>query len=267
MASRRRRTLLLAGLLATACLLGGCVYWHLLQLKLQLNHFDKNFAVDTRDGLAITFKDPVLLDEDLETFFKWEPAPDARYREGAHERWHFAWVKEAPASEAGKPPIDVGFDVILENHTLVKVSVPERTFAATMPKKLALGLMRSLGHAQIDEKNRQANSTIDSAALQSAAAERFLSKVGLLAALGRPTSESAEAGLPIWHYEFVPASKEQRFSRNGTVSIHFTLDPATGKVRVMKGRTMFGTINFETANVGPKAIGTVKMGDPSRGAP
>jgi hypothetical protein len=258
--SRRPRILLLIALGAVTLLCGGCVYWRLLQLKLQLGDFEKNFAVDTRDGLALTFKNPVLLDEDVEQFFHW--VPDARQQSGTAEKWHFAWVKEPAAEEAGQPPFEIGLDLFFADHKLVKIVAPEKFFAATMPKSLALAALHSLGHAKIDQNKRQAASTIGSEEIQTAAADRFLSRPGLLAALGRPSTQTAKDGLEEWRYQFSPFSKRQRFGDSGVVDVTFTLDSTTGKVRLMKGRTMFGGMTFDTTNVGPNAKGTVNAALP-----
>lgn len=257
---RRSRVLRLIVLGALTLLCGGCVYLRLLQLKLQLSDFDKNFAVDVRDGLALTFKNPVLLDEDVEAFFHW--VPDTRQKIGTAEKWQFAWIKDPAADEAGQPPLQIGLELFFSEHKLVKIVAPERFFAATIPKSLALAALHSLGHAKIDEKKREASSTIGTEALQTAAADRFLSRPGLLAALGRPTTQTAKEGIEEWHYQFSPISKRQRFGDSGVVNVAFTLDATTGKVRVMKGRTMFGEITFDTTNVGPGATGTMNTALP-----
>jgi len=50
---------------------------------------------------------------------------------------------------------------------------------------------------------------------------------------------------------------------SGTAPVlHFTLDSDTGKVRIMKGRTMFGGIVFDTTKVGPGATASLNAGLP-----
>lgn len=236
-------------------LLSGCVYLHLLQLKLQLLNFEKNFAVDTRDGLALTFNHPMLLDEDVASFFNW--VPDSRQQIGTAEKWHFAWVKDKAAGSTETDVVELEFDLYFTDHKLVKIVAPERFFAATMPKSLALAALRSLGHADVNKEKRSASSTIGSQDLQAAAADRFLTEDGLLEALGEPGTRTAKDNAEEWHYTFAPASARQRFGDSGAVDVTFTLDPATRKVRLMKGRTMFGSIVFDTTHVGPNDTGTM----------
>lgn len=258
---RRPRLLLLLAFAAIALLGGGCVYLRLLQLKLQLGDFDQNFAVDTRDGLVLTFKHPVILDEDVEKFFHW--VPDARQRSGTAEKWHFGWVKDAAPDAAGQPPVEIGLDLIFNEGKLVKLIAPEKFFAAALPKSLALAGLRSLGHAKIDREKRRADSTISSDELKDAAADRFLTRPGLLEALGQPSAPpTAKGAWEMWRYQFSPFSKKQRFGDSGVIEVTFTLDPATGKVRVMDGKTMFGRIVFDTTHVGPGATGTMNTALP-----
>jgi hypothetical protein len=257
---RFRRSVFLAGLAAVALVLGGCVYLRLLQLKLQLGDFEKNFAVATDDGLALTFNHPVLLDEDVEKFFHW--VPDSRQRIGTAEKWHFAWVKNAASAGRDESPTEIAFDLYFNHRKLVKIVAPERFFAATMPKSLALAAVRSLGHAKVDQKKRTADSTIGSAELQNAATDRFLSEDGLLDALGKPTSIVTHDETVEWRYEFAPISSRQRFGDGGVVDVTFTLDAVTRKVRLMKGRTVFGSIVFDTTHVGAGATGNMRAALP-----
>lgn len=256
----RRRLLPLLALTAVALLCSGCVYLRLLQLKLQLGDFDKNFAVDARDGLTLTCKNPVLLTKDVEEFFHW--VPDVRQKSGSAEKWHFAWVKDPSAHLPNQPALEIGLDLFFSDGKLVKVVAPEKFFAASMPKSLALAALHSLGHAKVDKKKRQADSTITAEELQTAAADQFLTRPGLLAALGPPTTQTAKDGVDEWRYQFSPASKRQRFGDSGELEVTFTLDSVTGRVRLMKGRTMFGGITFDTTNIGPNAKGTMNAALP-----
>lgn len=255
--SLRRRLVLVASVVACALLLSGCVYLRLLQLKWQLADFDRHFAVESGDGLAVTFRNPVLLDEDVERFFRW--VPEERTRVGRAERWRFRWVKPESRADGGRPPAEFVVELMFVNRKLVKFSAPETFFAATIPKSLALAALRSLGDAKVDRKARRAESVIEPADLQMAAADPFLSAAGLREALGAPTVRSHVDGFEEWRYEFAPASARQRAGDSGVVEVRFTLDPATERVRRMQGRTVFGAVVFDTTNVGPRATGTMQV--------
>lgn len=250
-----------AALVVLVFALSGCVYIRLLQLKHQLADFDRNFEVETGEGLSIICKNPVLLDEDVETFFHW--VPDSRRQINTAERWDFRWVKDRVAADGDRPPAEISVDLVFSNHKLVKLHAPENFFAATLPKSLALAALRSLGGAKVDRGNRRADSTLASEDLATAAADRFLTEDGVTAALGAPVTRAGSAAEPEWQYRFTPVSKHQRFGDSGVLEVLFRFDPATHHVRLMKGKTAFGAIVFDTTHVGPGDTGHMVSGLPA----
>jgi hypothetical protein len=74
--------------------------------------------------------------------------PESRQRSGAAVKWHFAWVKLSAADESNEAPVVVGLDLYFTDHKLVKIFAPENFFATCTPKTLAIGGLRSLGHAK-----------------------------------------------------------------------------------------------------------------------
>jgi hypothetical protein len=115
-----------------------------------------------------------------------------------------------------------------------------------MPKTLALAAIRSLGHASVDKEKRRADSQISACDLEAAAADRFLTETGILAALGAPVEKRGTATAPEWWYHFTPGSSHQHFGDGGAVDMTFTLDASTHRVLLMKGKTAFGSVNFDT---------------------
>ena len=231
----RWRPLIVAALVATTLLLGGCVYLRLLQLKNQLADFDRYFSADLRDGVKLTLNKPVLLDEDM-TFFKL--VPEKRERVGSAERWNFRWVK-ANAS-AGEDPAhyEVTADFIFSGHKLSKVILPERLFAF-IPKPLFIGLLRSLGNAKIDREKRTASSNYNGSPATNPVAQMAQGEVASM--LGTPfeTKESAE-GLML-RYRYRKATPDQR---SGSIDVTFVINPIDQKVRRLKGRIFDATIDF-----------------------
>ena len=225
-----------------ACLtLSGCVYLRLLQLKNQLAKFDRYFEADTRDGLKLTCKEPVLLDEDFDGFFKW--SPESRQKAGAAEKWHFRWIKERTVADGEHAPYAVEFDLFFTDHKLAKLIVPESFFATFMPKQFVLTTLRSMGGAKIDQKNRSASVNVDHAAIDPAAIDRP-SQAGLTALLGAPVEVSGSATELQWRYRFAAASPKQRLGRGG-IDVTFTFDPVTNRVRKMRGTSMGMTVAMD----------------------
>jgi hypothetical protein len=218
-----------------ACLLlSGCVYLRLLQLKNQFAQFDKYFEADTRDGLKLTFKEPVLLDQDLEEFFKW--VPESRQKAGKVEKWHFRWLKEKVAADGAHVPYAVELDLIFVDHKLAKLIAPESFFAAVMPKQFVLTSLKALGGAKVDQKNRSATVSAESKETKSVPTERP-SQAGLKVLLGEPVEIAGGVDAPEWTYRFAAATPSQRLG-SGSIEVRFTFNPKTGVVRKMKGATL-----------------------------
>ncbi len=234
-----RQPLALAGGLA-CLLLGGCIYLRLLALKNQLASFDRYFETDLRDGVKITCKQPVLLDEDMAFFHL---APESRQRVGAAERWHFRWVKAYPA--AGEAPADyaVTADFIFVDHKMTRVILPERLFAF-VPKQMFLLMVRAFGHAQVDREKRTANASVHADFGPDKAPPR-MTGAGLTALLGAPMEKTAAAGGVRWRYLYRAASPDQH---SGHIDITFTLDPVTDTVRHLEGVVFTGRLNLDFAD-------------------
>jgi hypothetical protein len=225
----------LAGALG-CLLLGGCIYLRLLEFKNQLAHFDRYFEVDLRNGVRITCKKPVLLDEDM-AFFKL--APESRKRVGIAERWHFRWVKANPGPGEDPQDYEVAVDFIFVDHKLTRVMLPERLFAF-VPKHFFLTILRAFGQARIDKGKRTASTSVH---------EDFgpgtipppLSGAELATVLGAPEEKKETAAGVVWSYRYRRASSAQR---SGRINIIFTLNPATQKVRRIQGRVFDLTLDI-----------------------
>jgi hypothetical protein len=238
---------------ATACgLLGGCLYLRLLELKNQLADFDRYFETDLRQGVKITCKQPVLLDEDLAFFHL---VPEGRARVGVAERWHFRWVKADPARGEKSGDYEVAVDFIFVDHKLTRVILPERLFAF-VPKHFFLTIVRSFGQAKIDRVKRTATTSVH---------ENFgpdvisgpLTAANLTEMLGAPTeTKTSDAGV-LWHYRYRPTSSDQRAGR---IDINFTLNPAGQQVRRIEGKIFNTTLDVVFPDSPAPAPASTKLG-------
>lgn len=241
---------LLRALLVGACafLLGGCVFLRLLQLKNQLSKFDEYFEADMRDGLKLTFKKPVMLDKDFEEFFKW--IPESRQMSGTAEKWHFRWLKERVVADGARPPYAVEFDFYFTDHKLAKFVAPESFFATFLPKKMALAMLRGLGGAKIDQHARSMSFNLEASGPDPLPAE-LPTQAGLKKMLGEPVEIAGDETAPQWRYRFSPATPNQRLGRGG-IDVTFTIDPASGNLRRMKGVSLGMSIDIDFGEATPK---------------
>ncbi len=231
---RLRRPVLACGLAALALLLGGCVYLRLLQLKWQLDKFDQNFAVSTNDGLSIVFHHPVMRTADVRWFGAKPERIDPLDR---GEHWHLRLVKELPAGVTEPVKYDILLELSFAEDRLTRVSVPEAYFTA-VPKTFVLGIIRSLGHSQIDQRQKKIEATVG--ADETAATRPRLSSIDRL--LGIPSEVRIEGTQTVRRYRFVPATKEPE---PGAYDLTLTFDSATGDLRRWHSRTPVGGIGFK----------------------
>ncbi len=233
-----RAARLLGGLaVAGSCLLlGGCIYLRLLELRRQLADFDRYFEVDQRQGVAIAFRHPVLLDEDM-AFFKL--VPESRRRIGNVERWHFRWIKAYQVPGEDPRNYEVAVDFLFVDHKLARVLLPERLFVF-VPKHFFLTILKAFGHAQIDQAKRTASANVHEA-FAPGVIPPPPSDTDLVAMLGAPEAKHDTPAGTVWNYRYQAASADQR---SGRIEVIFTLDPATRKTRRIQGRVFEFTLDI-----------------------
>lgn len=231
---RIRRLVLACGLAASALLLGGCVYLRLLELKWQLDKFDRNFAVSTTDGLSIVFHHPVMRTGDVRWF---GAKPERIDKLGQAEHWHLRLVKELPPGVTEPVKYDILLELSFADDRLTRVSVPEAYFAG-IPKKFVLGVIRSLGRGQISQGEKKIETTVG--ADEAAASRPRLATIDRL--LGIPSEVRIEGPNTVRRYRFVPATKEPD---PAAYDFTMTFDTATGDLRRWHSRTPVGGIGFK----------------------
>jgi hypothetical protein len=145
----------LNGLLLVGLALGltGCVWTRLLSFKNQLSEFDRYVQVEDRDGLTLRFKQPVLYSQDV--LFVMELEPTRRITNGASQAWYWTFRKIHSPTNTETGDFDLTFSTTFLSNKLVGFTLGER-FLVSIPKPLLLGAMRSFGHAEVDQKRRQA---------------------------------------------------------------------------------------------------------------
>lgn len=229
-----RRPVLACGLAALALLLGGCVYLRLLELKWQLDQFDRNFAVSTTEGLAIVFHHPVMRTADV----RWFGAKPERVDQRGHvEHWHLRLVKQLPPGVTEAVKYDILLELSFADDRLTRLSVPEAYFAA-IPKKFVLGVIRSLGRSTIDQGEKKIEATVGGD--ETAFSRPRLTTIDRL--LGVPSEVRIEGPHTVRRYRFVPATTEPD---PAAYDFTMTFDTASGDLRRWHSRTPVGGIGFK----------------------
>lgn len=231
------RRWLACGLAALTLLLSGCVYLRLLELKKQLNHFDRHFVLQTNDGISILCQDPVLHTKDI----RWIGLrPEQTKKLGLAEQWQVRWVKQLPVGIAEPGTFDIVIDLGFADDKLTRVTIPERYFAV-LPKDFLIGVIKSLGRGKIDKSNKRIESSLSAAEV--ANARPNLPDLDKL--LGRPSEETEVGPNTVVRYRYIPATSE---SKAGVFDMHLTFNTKSGELLHWHGKTPIGNIAF---NFGP----------------
>lgn len=222
-----------AALACATLLLGGCVYLRLLELKRQFAQFDRHFALHTSDGLRIVAQHPVLLTEDV----RWLGLrPETIRRLGQAEQWHIRWVKQLPPGVIDKATFYVALDLTFANGKLTGIAIPESYFAL-LPKEFVIGMIRSLGGAQVDKSARRVEAAVDADAARLARPK--LPTVDKI--LGVPTEEREEGRHTLQRYRYILATKEPG---GGVFEMTLRYDTKSGELLHWQGKTPMGNIAF-----------------------
>lgn len=221
-------------LLAVALLGSGCVYLRLLELKRQIDRFDKFFGLQAADGLAIICHTPVLRTSDI----RWLGVkPETIRKVGEAERWQVRMVKQLPAGVTEKIEYDILLEFTFVQDKLTRAAVPEKYFAV-MPKSFLVGVIKSLGRGKIDKSGKAIDAVVSAADV--AAARPSLPSIDKL--LGQPSEEREDGALTIVRYRYTPATKEPR---PGVFDMHLTFHTKSGELLKWLGHTPVGRIGFD----------------------
>jgi hypothetical protein len=144
------RFLLLVLLCSVALLETGCQWarWlRLLSFKKQLAQVERYVRVEDQGGLMLHFVKPVVYCDDLSLLID-----DETLRTTNKDRVTWIWTYEkqsADGTNAGSPATDLSISMGFKDLKFDEMKFPE-PFLALMPKPLIIGLLRSVGQAEID---------------------------------------------------------------------------------------------------------------------
>jgi hypothetical protein len=189
----------LAGLLAAvACGLCGCVYLRLNTLRKQLSNFDQFVTVGGEPDLALTFRQPVLLSEDLVFLFKQPPTEQRQTGQVMTCLW--VLEKEPGPTTNDAQAIRFTFTTVFASNKLSQLVIP-REVLRVVPREAAIGMFKAMGHAQVHTGRRSADTEF---AAGSAAAGQFTCTTqDVTRLLGVPQHTQSDGPATTWHYRFL----------------------------------------------------------------
>ena len=137
-----------------------CVYLRFLKLKNQMADFNKNFEVSEENGLSLIFLNPVLKKSDMVWLMGTEPT--IMEVNGNPDNWIYELKKRYRGKKNEEGDFDIPMNLTFENNKLTVFNLPKR-FAKYFSKALFAKFLSTLGQAEIDKDDKQANSTYEGA--------------------------------------------------------------------------------------------------------
>jgi hypothetical protein len=220
-------------LMAVLLVLTSCIYTRLLEVKQQLNQFERYFRVEMTDHFILHFRHPVLFSNDLIHLSKLEPSRVTKLPRGT--RWYQDFRKLAVAHEAEKSPVTIAFQLTFdEQDRLVSWDFPP-VFLSMVPAEFLELSLRSLGSADIDEMRGQVRAKLDTLPkLQIKPPTRE----SVVNSLGRPAEISERKGQRLYVYRFKsdtpPIEKKYEDRRVAVAKLFF--DSGTDELLKFSGR-------------------------------
>jgi len=138
-------------LLSLVCLLTGCVYARLLEIKVQLSEFDENVQVEKGEGFSLAFNNPVLYREDLDYLSKLKPTVTEYLTGGARTVYQL----QRQYLDDSEQKVNLYFVLEFNEDDLLKRWTFSPVFLAMVPAEFLEYSVRALGDSTIFRFRRQ----------------------------------------------------------------------------------------------------------------
>jgi len=229
-----KRGLRIICLLAMTGTLSGCIYWiRAYQTYLQMDEFDRYFAVVTSDEFTLQFKEPILYSKDFVSLSKLYSSQDTPTEQG--RRWRYWFRKVDGNNKVIVPEIKFYSDLNFNKEGRIIAWSFSSLFLQIAPPKFLEVSLRSIGGAEIDKEKKQlrANSK-----LLEKISEDLPTKSAVLSQLGEPLEINDEGGLEVYKYHFLLETHliEKGYEDRALSEVKISFDKKTGELVRMRGR-------------------------------
>jgi len=187
----------LVTILLLAGLISGCVYWRLLQTKLQLNEFDQYFSVIAADDFTWHFKQPLIYSDDFTFLAKLQPS--SIQSEPYGEKWQLLFRKINKQGKLTRPEVNYFFTLKFNQEQRLTDFSLSSLFLNMAPPKFLEASLRSLGSGDIYESRRQLKVSADKMLKISS---QLPKQPKILQYFGQPLEKTEEDGLDVYLYHF-----------------------------------------------------------------
>ena len=229
--SRRLRLLIIFGLLST---MTGCLYWmRAYQTYLQMDEFDRYFAITVADDFTIHFKEPKMFSEDFVSLAKLHASSEQSIDDG--KLWHYVFRKVDKDNKIITPEIQFFFDLRFNKLDKINSWTFSPLFLQIAPPEFLEASFRSLGGAEINEAKQQLKAKAE--LVQKISAD-LPKKAKVLKHLGEPLEITDEEKQEIYFYKFKLESHEieEGYEDRAISEVRLTFDKADNVLVKMSGR-------------------------------
>ncbi|MGY6277730.1 hypothetical protein [Methylomonas sp. MgM2] len=212
----------------------GCLEWfHAYQTYLQMEEFDRYFAVTSDDKFTVHFKDPKLFSEDFVALAKLHASSEENTAVG--KRWLYWFHKLDKDNKVVNPEISFYCELIFNQEDKVIQWSFSKLFLQIAPPEFLEASFRSLGGAEINEGKKQLRAKAE---FRDKVAADLPKKSAVLANLGEPLEIEDQDKEEIYKYQFRLDAKdvEEGYEDRTLSEVKLTFDKTTNELIKMAGR-------------------------------
>lgn len=152
---KRKHSIYLILLIITT-LLSGCVYYRLLKLKRQFEHFEDNFELEDKKGLTLVFKNPILYKKDIKWLLNNEPT---KVLDENGNSWLYILTKKNVDGIKEEKNYDIDIMMDFEKDKLKEFTLPKR-FLENLSKEMLAKMFKSMGKSKVNKSEKKADTTM-----------------------------------------------------------------------------------------------------------
>ena len=230
--SRFFRLFVIFGVLST---MTGCLYWmRAYQTYLQMDEFDRYFAITVTQDFTVHFKKPILFSEDFVSLAKLHASTEEKTTDGG-KVWRYWFRKVDKDNKLITPEIHFYFDLTFNKLDKITEWTFSNLFLQIAPPEFLEASFRSLGGAEINEAKQQLNAKAEFREKISADLPK---KAKVLKHLGEPLEITEEDKQEIYFYKFKLDAHEieEGYEERAISEVRLTFDKTTNELIKMSGR-------------------------------
>jgi len=214
--------------------LTGCFYWlRAYQTYLQMDDFDQHFAITAADEFNISFKDPILYNEDFVSLSKLHPSVKTTIDKG--ESWRYWFRKVDLQGDIVQPEVKFYFNLSFNQEQRLTRWSFSNLFLQMAPAEFLEISIRSLGGAEINQGKRQIKANTD--LIEKIDAD-LPQREQVLSQLGTPLEIEHEAAQDVYHYHFQLETEDikEGYEDRALSVVKLIFDNNTDELIKMSGR-------------------------------